>query len=137
MSLKRILKEFSNLDNSYKYRRREEGKFNFTTDDNIEYDVVIFKKRYGEGIYEVGFDSNGGYIGMSSPKAKNPYKVFNTVFNIVNDFYKKNKNDIEAFLIHAGKKRKKIYKYYINKLFPSATIEDDGYDPNAFIVKFD
>lgn len=47
------------------------------------------------------------------------FKVLNTVFKIVKDFYQDNRIFLRTLIFSADFKRKEIYKKFINKVFPS------------------
>lgn len=133
MSLSKILlTELADINNVYDYKIRKDKPsgviYSFKTETDIEYRVGFYYQQ--NNVWSTGFDSMVSRQG----KVVNAEKVLNTVFAVVKDFYEDNKEHVDTLLFHADKKRERIYRYYVDKLFPTAEINPEGYDPNAFVV---
>jgi len=133
MSLKGLIREIAVLDNVYTFKRENNTTnkeiYTFTTESGIDYVVGFYYT--GDDTWIVGFDS----VGNRGNKEVRAEKILNTVFKIVDEFYKDNREFVNILVFHADQKRHRIYEYYVKKIFPSVKINPDGYDPNAFVVE--
>lgn len=130
MSLCKILlyeigDELSHL-NTYDYKEVNLSndkfkQYKFTTDKNEEYNVYI--ENIGNNNWELEFESRKLPLNTKTNR-ENIIKTINTVFKAVKEFVDNNNNKINNLLIYPyDSKRYKIFKYFIEKLFPNKNIK--------------
>jgi hypothetical protein len=139
------LKEFIDIYNHYNINTLKEnnkiGFYQFKTDKNVIYNVNlgIYKNNISNENFtslNIDFTANGSWD--LTPNNKDTYKTLSTIAKIIDNYYNKNKNNIDyiSYVVQGKNKKHKLYQYMLSKLnIPISNVFKHGSDVYSKINK--